>query len=126
MSGTVVFDVEEFKAMHPESAAVPDAALSGYFMVAESVCDNTERSLVKDLRERKTLLYLLVCHITQLQLRGAGTVGLLSSVTEGKVSASFSVPTNLNWYKQTQCGWMYWLITQKYRLGGHYVAYRKH
>lgn len=122
----VVFDAEEFKAMHPEASAASDAALAGYFIMAGQFCDNTASSLVKDLAERKILLYLLVCHIANLNLRGAGTVGIVSQATQGKVSTSFALPTDLNWYKQTQCGWMYWQMTQKYRLGGRYYAYSGH
>lgn len=122
----VAFDIDEFKAMHPEASTASDIALSSYFMMAEQFCDNTNKSLVRDLAERKILLYLLVCHIAVLNIRGAGTVGITSSVTQGKVSASFAVPTDLNWYKQTQCGWMYWQMTNKYRTGGQYYAYRGH
>lgn len=125
MSGTVEFDIDEFKAMHPEGASISDAVLSGYFIMAGQICDNSERSLVKDVEERKILLYLLVCHIANLNLRGAGTVGIVSQATQGKVSTTFAVPTDVNWYKQTQCGWMYWQMTQKYRLGGRYYAYSR-
>ena len=81
---------------------------------------------MKDLTERKTLLYMLVCHIATLQQRGTGMVGLLTSATEGKVSVGLQAYTNNpNWYSQTQCGSMFWLATAKYRVGMRYIGYCK-
>lgn len=121
----VVFNVAEFLAIYPQFVGVfTDAQLNQFFNVACLLCDNTENSAVKDLEERKTLLYMLVCHIATLQQRGTATPGLMASATEGKVSVSFSPYTNNpNWYSQTQCGATYWLATAKYRMGVRYVSW---
>ena len=121
----VVFDAEEFLALYPQFQNVfTPAQLQVFFNVACLILDNTENSKVKDLLERKTLLYMLVCHIATLQQRGTGTVGMLTSATEGKVTAGFQAFTNNpNWYNQTQCGSMFWLATAKYRVGMRYIGW---
>lgn len=121
----VVFDAEEFLALYPQFQNVfTPEQLGIFFNAACLLLDNTEKSKIKDLTERKTLLYMLVCHIATLQQRGTGMVGLLTSATEGKVSANLQAYTsNPNWYSQTQCGSMFWLATAKYRVGMRYIGW---
>ncbi len=125
MNGVVVFDADDFLALYPQFQNVfSPEQLGTFFKAACLLLDNTENSKVKDLAERKTLLYMLVCHIATLQQRGTGTVGLLTSATEGKVSVGLQAYTsNPNWYSQTQCGSMFWLATAKYRVGVRYVPW---
>ena len=125
MDSVVVFDAIEFLALYPQfnNVFTPEQ-LTQFFNVACLLCDNTENSKISDLAERKTLLYMLVCHIATLQQRGTGMVGLLTSATEGKVSVGLQAYTNNpNWYSQTQCGSMFWLATAKYRVGMRYIGY---
>ena len=125
MNDVVVFDADEFLALYPQFNNVFTLEqLTQFFNAASLLLDNTENSKVKDLAERKTLLYMLVCHIATLQQRGTGMVGLLTSATEGKVSVGLQAYTsNPNWYSQTQCGSMFWLATAKYRVGMRYIGY---
>lgn len=121
----VIFDADEFLSIYPQFQNVfTPEQLGIFFNAACLLLDNTENSKVTDLTERKTLLYMLVCHIATLQQRGTGMVGLLTSATEGKVSANLQAYTsNPNWYSQTQCGSMFWLATAKYRVGMRYIGY---
>jgi hypothetical protein len=121
----VVFDAEEFLTLYPQFQNVfSPSQLEQFFNVACLLCNNTENSPIADLNERKTLLYMLVCHIATLMQRGTAMPGLITSATEGKVSVGLQAYTNNpNWYNQTQCGSMYWLATAKYRVGMRYVPY---
>ena len=121
----VVFDAEEFLALYPQFQNVfTPEQLGIFFNAACLLLDNTENSQVNDLTERKTLLYMLVCHIATLQQRGTGMVGLLTSATEGNVSGGLQAYTsNPYWYRQTLCGSMFWLATAKYRVGMRYIGY---
>lgn len=103
----VIFDPEEFKKLYPQLAGVDDVVLENNFKIATLALNNSVNSAVKDLDERKTLLYLLTCHISELQQRGAFVVGVLSGATQGKVSTSYTLPMSLNWYNQTQCGMLF-------------------
>lgn len=125
MDGVVVFDANEFLAMYPQFTNVfTPEQLQIFFNAACLLCNNTKNSLVKDLAERKMLLYMLTCHIATLQERGTGMVGLLTSASEGKVSVGLqALANNAGWYGQTQCGNMYWMATAKYRVGMRYVPY---
>ena len=130
----VIFDPEEFKKLYPQEmevyyettdlAGVDDVVLENNFKIATLALNNSVNSAVKDLDERKTLLYLLTCHISELQQRGAFVVGVLSGATQGKVSTSYTLPMSLNWYNQTQCGMLFWTLTAKYRAGGRYYAFK--
>nr|DAV52460.1 MAG TPA: head to tail adaptor [Caudoviricetes sp.] len=119
----VVFDVDEFKTLYPQFADVDEAILQNYFNAATLLLDNTNKSPVKDLAERKMLLYMLTCHIATLKKRGDTIVGTITAATEGKVNVSITPLVNANWYTQTLCGSMYWQATAKYRLGVRYVDY---
>lgn len=120
MDGVVVFDSAEFRALYPSIQAT-DAQLEDYFAMAETFLDNTPCSVVKDVANRKRMLYLLVAHIatiTGLAESGNPVVGRISNATEGSVSVSLDYGTmgnNERWYLQTPWGAMYWQLTKKYR-----------
>ena len=119
----VAFNPEEFKGLYPQLADFTDAQLQNYFDVACLVVNNTERSMVPynppGVTTRKTILYLLVCHQCELSLR-RGVVGILTSVSQGSVSAGFAAPTNpgAEWFNQSQCGATAWQILQGFMHGG--------
>lgn len=119
----VVFDVDEFKTLYPQFENVDEAILQNYFNAATLLLDNTDKSPVKDLAERKMLLYMLTCHMATLKKRGDSIVGTITAATEGKVNVSVTPLVNANWYTQTVCGSLYWQATAKYRVGVRYVAY---
>ncbi|HHQ6627104.1 TPA: DUF4054 domain-containing protein [Serratia fonticola] len=129
----VTFDSDEFLAIYPRFAGVlSPAQLQNAFDVACLVLDNSEGSIVpydpaNGVNERKTLLYLLTCHIATVAVWGInGQAGPTSSASEGSVSVSFAVPdaASSSWFKATPCGQMYWQATRKYVVGGRYIAKR--
>lgn len=123
-NSSVVFDAEKLKKIFPEFKSVAKETLEFLFNYAVLFLDNTCFSVVKELEEREKLLYLLVAHLMELRSRGGGSVGAVASAAQGKVSTSFSLPTDLNYYNQTQYGYLFWQLTLKYRMGGRYHAYR--
>ncbi len=126
----VTFDSTEFTAKYPRFAGTLTAdQLQQAFDVACLLVDNSDVSIIKydpvtGVNDRKTILYLLTCHIATMALWGDGQAGPIAGASEGSVSVSFSVPdaTNASWFKQTPCGSMYWQATRKYVVGGRYVA----
>lgn len=115
----VVFDKARFQTTYPEVRAA-DAQLEMWFVQAESLLDNTGRSIVKKPEEREMLLFLLVRHFAALAERAAqgGLVGRIASASEGSVSVSAdmgAVGGNAAWYLQTLYGATYWQLTAKYR-----------
>lgn len=115
----VVFDKARFQTAYPEVRAA-DAQLEMWFAQAESLLDNTGRSIVKKPEEREMLLFLLVRHFAALNERAAqgGLVGRIASAAEGSVSVSAdmgAVGSNAAWYLQTPHGATYWQLTAKYR-----------
>lgn len=115
----VVFDKARFQTAYPEVRAT-DAQLEMWFVQAESLLDNTGRSIVKKPEEREMLLFLLVRHFAALAERAAqgGLVGRIASASEGSVSVSADMGAaigNAAWYLQTPYGATYWQLTAKYR-----------
>lgn len=115
----VVFDKARFQAAYPEVRAA-GAQLEMWFAQAESLLDNTGRSIVKKPEEREMLLFLLVRHFAALAERAAqgGLVGRIASASEGSVSVSADMGAaigNAAWYLQTPYGATYWQLTAKYR-----------
>lgn len=116
----VIFDVAEFRGLYPAISAT-DAQLQMFWTIAQTFLDNTDCSMVKDLQERKIMLYLLVAHMTALNQQtesGNAVVGRVASATEGTVSISLDYGTmgnNERWYLQTPYGAMYWQMTKRYR-----------
>lgn len=121
----VVFDPAEFRALYPSFASLTDAQLAQSFNLATLYLDNTECSVVSDVAQRKTLLYLLTAHIAKMAYGesgqgSSGLVGRVSSATEGSVSVSAeynAAPGSAQWYLQTTYGAMYWEATARYRVG---------
>lgn len=115
----VVFDKARFQTAYPEVRAA-DAQLEMWFTQAESLLDNTDRSIVKKPEEREMLLFLLVRHFAALAERAAqgGLVGRIASASEGSVSVSADMGAaigNAAWYLQTPYGATFWQLTAKYR-----------
>lgn len=115
----VVFDKARFQTAYPEVRAA-DAQLEMWFAQAESLLDNTGRSIVKKPEEREMLLFLLVRHFAALNERAAqgGLVGRIASAAEGSVSVSADMGAaigNAAWYLQTPYGATFWQLTAKYR-----------
>lgn len=123
MDGVVVFDPAEFKTMNPQFEGMSDEQLQTFFNGACLLLDNTPSSMVKDLTERKTLLYMLTCHIATMKEKGDMGAGIITSASQGKVSVSMQPFQNANWYMLSPCGLMYWQATAKYRVGIRYNGY---
>ena len=122
----VVFDAAEFLGIYPEfSEKFTEARLRFAFEVACQVADNTERSRIPyhppETTTRKTILYLLVCHICALYRRGTEAVGTMNSAAEGSVNLGFATLPPLigaQWFSQTQCGLTAWQLLSGFTLGG--------
>lgn len=126
---TVTFNYAEFIAAYPMFNQVSEPALTQCFVQSCLILNNTDSSVVANVTDRKTLLYLLVAHIATLQGLtnaniAAGTYGMAavlgrtSSASEGSVSISTDYHTGaLNgvWFNQTQYGAAYWQMILPYR-----------
>lgn len=130
--GIVLFNAAAFRMRYPEMEQAADGQMEMWFTQAESIVNNTDCSIVTNLKEREMLLMLLMRHFAALDERAAqgGLVGRISSATEGSVSVGAEMPSNTAsaaWYNQTPFGASYWQLTAKYRRfcyvpGGHYAG----
>jgi len=119
-NGVVEFNVAEFRELYPKITN-SDLQLEQFFLEAELLFNNTEKSCVKDVAKRKIYLYLIVAHLAtlQAQLDGGNTlVGRLSSATTGSVSVSSDygqLGKNEKFWVQTPYGAKYWMLTAQFR-----------
>lgn len=120
MSGVVRFDASRFRKLYPKISATDDQ-LSMFFVEACMHCNNTDKSIIKNLNERELLLFLLVAHIATLQQRidsGNEAVGRVASASEGSVSVSLDngqTTQSEKSYQQTPYGARYWALIKQYR-----------
>ena len=118
MSGSVIFNLQEFNQSYPELNAT---AITGKwaFDMACLLLDNTPNSVVCCECRRKELLYLLAAHILFLKNRGAGNVGTLNSAHEGSVSVGYGSMNKLtnDYLGQTQYGILFLEATKQFKSG---------
>lgn len=121
-NGVVTFDYPAWSEAYPSLAkGITQGQAQGYFDLACLSLNNTPASLVRDLDERRVLLWLLVAHQAQLAANGStsgGMVGRIASASRGSVSVSAdtsALPREAGWFGQTQYGLTYWQATAQYR-----------
>lgn len=123
----VEFDAADFRARFPKftEELITDAQLEQCFEIACAVLANDDCSRVpydpeRGVYARRTLLYLLVCHLATLSLWPAGQSGAVQSAAEGSVSTSFAVPQlgrGASWFALSPCGQTFWQASAPYRIG---------
>lgn len=130
MSGVVTFNEAAFLLRYPQfvafATANPGALQERFNEVTAIYINNTLTSIVTDVTERTYLINYAIAHM--LAIEGAtatggqgstsGTVGRVSSATEGSVSATLdmgAVSGSEAWWLQSQYGATYWNATAKYR-----------
>ncbi len=131
----VIFDADAFRNAYPQFAAadgkpfLTDGQLGQAFDVACLMLDNTDQSPVpynpdKGVMIRRTLLWLIVCHLAAMALWPSGQAGPMTNAAEGSVSVSFSAPPSQGkaYWNQTPCGQAFWQAVQRYVAGGRYYA----
>lgn len=117
----VVFDPTKFRGLYPQFSSFTDAQLQNFFLQAEMIFNNTDKSFIKDLARREMLLFLIVAHLAQIQTNinaGNSMVGRISSASEGSVSVSVdygTVSNNEKWWVQTPYGAQYWQFIAQYK-----------
>ena len=137
MGRPVIFKPSEFREAYPQftEGQFSDAQLRQAFGAAVLMVDNSAEAVIPydpetGVEDRKILLFMLMCHICTLNLRGReGQAGPVTSASEGSVKVSFAVPAvtgrGADWYQQTPCGQAYWNAVRQYTSGGRYAAGRK-
>lgn len=121
----VAFNPVEFREIYPQFADMTAAQLGFAFETACLVVNNSPRAVVPydpaaGVTARKTILYLLVCHLCELRVRGNSLVGSVTNAAQGSVTAAFAAPANpgAQWFNQTQCGATAWQMLMGFLMGG--------
>ena len=126
----VAFNAANFKLRYPAFASVANATLQYCFNDSGLYLNNEDDSVVADLTERESLLWMLTAHIAVLTgvlgaTGSAAPVGRTSSASRGTVSSSFeyAVPGTHQWFAQTQYGAMFLQATRSLRAFVYRPAY---
>lgn len=132
----VVFSPEVFRTNHPyfsDEVTFPDENLVLCFGMAEDLVGNKENSIVpydpdNGVLDRERVLDLATCHIATLLNQPEGQSGRIASASQGSVSTSFDLvkarSASGDWWLQTQCGSLYWMLMSRYRVGGRFYGVR--
>ena len=124
-----IFDYAAWQALFPELAAVPSATAAAFFnVVGAGLISNTDSSVIADSAARLTIMNYAVAHLAKLAgyplAAGQttptpdGSVGRVSSASEGAVSASLDygqVSASAAWWVQTQYGATAWQMLLPFR-----------
>lgn len=129
----VKFNASEFFERYPEFVdKLTEGQLLQCFEIACLICNNTDTSLIpydpdNMVYTRKTLLYMLMCHMCALALRPYDQAGAISSTSQGSISVSFQIPTaDSAYFNQTHCGATYWQLMKQFGRGGHLFTHKHH
>lgn len=128
----VRFDYAHFVASFPHidlSALTPEAIALKWDIATDIVGNKDGESQSpydpeNGIIERRTLLYLVLAHLLQMDMASAGGSlgGRIASVSEGSVSVSVTPYTanssTAEYWLSTHEGALYWQLTAKYRRGG--------
>jgi hypothetical protein len=121
----VEFDPAEIRERRPELAGLTDGRLEGLFDEACLMVGNGDDSSVPydppKVRDRKTILMLVVCHLATMDGWAAeGRAGPVTAAAEGSVSVSFAAPASgsAEWWGKTPCGQSAWEYLKRRILGG--------
>lgn len=115
------FNFAAWVARYPEFGAVSTDLAALFFAEATLYLDNSDTSPVEDVARRLILLNMLTAHVAALagaSGRDAGSVGRVSSASEGSVSISLdagALPGSAAWYQQTSYGLSFWHATKNLR-----------
>ena len=126
----VIFDEDYFLSIYPQfKDKLTTEQLQNAFDIACIICNNTDSSLIPydpdtNIYTRRSLLYLLLCHLSTLALRPFDQAGPTASATQGSVSVSFQMPSAMDssYFSQTPCGSTYWQLIRQYSIGGRLIT----
>lgn len=125
----VTLNISDFRTFYPrfeDATKYPDSYITAMFDVACTLINNTESSFIPydppKIKLRERILYAAVCHLLTMDGQGDEQMGVITSASQGSVSVGFS-PVNGNSYaaqywSQTRCGQLVWMLLTPYRLGG--------
>lgn len=126
----VALNISDFRTFYPrfsDSTKYPDTLITAMFDVACSLINNTENSFIPydpthGIKLRERILYAAVCHLLTMNEQGDEQTGVITSASQGSVSVGFS-PVNgtsyaAQYWSQTRCGQLVWMLLSPYRLGG--------
>lgn len=129
----VTLNISDFRTFYPrfeDATKYPDSYITAMFDVACTLINNTESSFIPydppKIKLRERILYAAVCHLLTMNEQGDEQTGVITSASQGSVSVGFS-PVNGNSYaaqywSQTRCGQLVWMLLSPYRLGGRFYT----
>lgn len=130
MGVQVAFSYEGWLELFPEfmpngSFPVPELRANSYFLMATTVHRNDGGGPVTNAAVQTNLLYWLTAHFAALFATPAGAtqastlVGRISQASEGSVSVTAEMPSNMPaaaaFFTQTKYGLAYWMVSAPFR-----------
>jgi hypothetical protein len=118
----VKLNSSEFRARFPDFKGVSNETLEGLFITLESILGDGEGHFPYRPNQAKHIVYLALAHLVashQNATSAIGAGGIVSSVSQGSVSASYQqLPANTAneyFWLSTLYGREFWLASAPYR-----------
>ena len=121
-------DISKFRAIYTglTECAISDESLENLWCVIVTQLGDGKGNFPYPAPANQAILYAALCHLATLQTDGLNQPARIASAGEGSVSTSFE---NLQvrseqgqWWNLTKCGALFWVLTQKYRVGCRFYA----
>lgn len=125
-------DIEAFRAFYPglTEEVISDAELENLWGVLCVQLGDGEGNFPYPEATIKQILFAALCHLATLATNDMNQPGRIASASQGSVSASFEniqiKSETGQWWNQTKCGALFWVLTQRYRTGCRFYHTRKY
>jgi hypothetical protein len=120
-----------FRSLYPglTEDVISDEMLQALWGVIEALLGDGEGNFPYPETTIQTILYTALCHLATLETNGMNQPGRIASATEGSVSTSFEnikIQSEVGeWWNQTKCGALFWVLTKRYRVACRFYGGRK-
>ena len=116
-------DIETFRSIYPglNEEVISDQELENLWAVIVEMLGDGEGNFPYPENTIQPILYAALCHLATLETNGLDQPGRVTSAGQGSTSASIeALQANSEvgqWWYQTKCGALFWMMTKRYRVG---------
>lgn len=116
-------NIEDFRQLYPglTEDVISDAGLEANWATVCALLGDEKGAFPYPESRIQPILYAALCHLATLATNGQSQPGRVTSATEGSVSVSFEATQIKSetgqWWNQTKCGALFWVLTLPYRSG---------
>lgn len=116
-------DIGDFRTVYPGFSSyevISDEELDYLWGILVSLLGDNDGNFPYPAATIKPILYAALCHLVTLHTSDMSQPGRVASASQGSTSVSFEniqiKAEQGQWWNQTKCGALFWVLTQRYRV----------